>query len=201
MFRDGLRVLIERDGSFDVVGEAGDTREAIWAVVTLKPSMLVMDLSMPEGRFVPAIGSILHDEPTVRIVVLTMHDDPACLRAALAAGAVGYVLKRSAPTTLLQALHTVRTGRIFVDPAFPIEPGSPRLPSPLSQREREVLTLLSRGLTYREAGELLHVSERTIETHRRNLAEKLGLRSRAELLRYALESGLVSSGDDVRGSL
>jgi len=196
MFRDGIRMLIERDPSFEIVGEAADTRTAVWAVTTLKPTMLVLDLSMPEGRVVPAIASILADAPALRIVVLTMHDDPAYLRASFAAGAVGYVLKRSSPSVLVHALHAVRTGRMYVDPAFPAEPVAARPQSPLSQRELEVLALLARGLTYRAAGARLHVSERTIETHRRNIAEKLGLHSRAELLRYALESGLVTPSSD-----
>jgi len=196
MFRDGLRALIERDATLEVVGEAADTRTAIGIAGALKPRILVLDLGMPEGNGVHAIATILGEDPAMRIVVLTMYDDPAFLRAALAAGAAGYVLKRSAPRILIEALRAVSTGRMFVDPTFPIDLGAATPQPPLSPREREVLTLLARGLTYREAGERLHVGERTIETHRRKIVEKLGLRTRADLLRYALECGLLTESPD-----
>lgn len=198
ILRDGLRTLIERDRSFAVVGEAGDARDAARLAGELRPNILVIDLNMPGGNTVHAIQEILSHSPAIRIIVLTMHDDPAFLRAALASGAVGYVLKRSAHATLLDALRSVRDGRMFVDPAFPVDASATAQPAApvtaLSSREREVLVLLARGLTYREAGAQLHVGARTIETHRRHIAEKLGLRTRADLLRYALEVGLVAPG-------
>lgn len=198
MFRHGLRSLLERDPAFAIVGEAADTRAAVWACAEHRPQILVVDLSMPEGNVVEAIPRIVGADPAIRVVVLTMHDDQGFLRAALGAGAVGYVLKRSAADILVQALHTVRAARMFVDPTFPLAVAGPiaQPRTPLSPREREVLRLLARGLTYRAAGERLRVGERTIETHRRHIAEKLGLRSRAELLRYALESGLLTPGDE-----
>lgn len=198
MFRAGLRLLIEREASLEIVGEATDTREASWMALDLVPDVLVLDLSMPGGNVVQAIKQILSSKPTIRIVILTMYDDPAFLRATLAAGAVGYVLKRSAHGTLIKALEAVRAGRMYVDPAFPLDQSIEAPPTwrsaTLSAREHEVLVLLARGLTYREAGEQLHISERTIETHRRNIADKLGLRTRADLLRYALETGLLAAG-------
>lgn len=194
MFRDGLRHLLERDHTCEVVGEASDTKATIQVAQELRPAILVLDISMPGGTVVQAIPTILCANPATRIVALTMHDDPAFLRAILAAGAVGFVLKRSAPAILLSAIEAVRRGRMFVDPMLSADDGpAPGCQVRLSPREREVLVLLARGLTYREAGEQLHVGERTVETHRRKISEKLGLRSRAELLRYALELGLVGS--------
>lgn len=198
LFREGLRSLIERDATFTVVADAQNVAETIQLAARLRPTIVILDLSMPGGGSVPAIARILDGSPATRILVVTMYDDPAFLRASLAAGAAGYVLKRSAHKTLLQALHAVRAGRMFVDPSVPVD----SVPGPnqggrarLTAREVEVMTLLARGMTYREAGLRLHVSVRTIETHRRNFAEKLGLRTRADVLRYALEQGLLAPGD------
>jgi len=198
MFRSGLRGMLERIPDLEIVGEAEDTSATIDLTATLKPSILVLDLSMPGGRPIQAIPTIVEATPSIRIIVLTMHDDLAYLRAALAAGAVGYVLKRSPPNVLLESLRAVRAGRMFIDPAFPATASEmPPSLAPLSRREREVLELLAQGLTYREAGARLHVSERTIETHRRHIGEKLDLRTRADLVRYAVECGILTPVDGI----
>jgi len=133
-----------------------------------------------------------------------MHDDPSFLRAAFAAGAVAYVLKRSAYSSLTHALLKVRAGGIYIDPSLRVA-DTPELARgtspPLSPREREVLVLLASGLSYREAGERLGMGERTVETHRRHIADKLGLRTRADLIRYALEIGLIAPGQEAGGHL
>jgi two-component system, NarL family, response regulator NreC len=199
MLRDGLRSLIESQPGMEVVGEASDMRETSWQAQNLDPDVILMDLSMPGGAAVPTIKSILENKPHIRILVLTMHDDPAFLRSALAAGAAGYVLKKSAYSQLLEALAAVGSGRVFVDPCLPLDGvvAGAKLEAPraLSPREREVLVLLARGATYKQVAERLHMGDRTVETHRRRIGEKLGLKSRADLVRYALEFGLLGPGD------
>jgi two-component system response regulator NreC len=199
MLREGLRALIDSQPGMEVVGEASDTREAAWLVQNLQPDVVLMDLSMPGGNAVQQIRAMTQAQPRLRVLVLTMHDDPAFLRSALAAGAAGYVLKRSAYSQLVEALQAVEAGRMFIDPCLPLDgaSGEAKLstPPPLSPREQEVLVLLARGATYKQAAERLHVGERTVETHRRRISEKLGLKTRADLLRYALEFGLLTPGD------
>jgi two-component system response regulator NreC len=199
LLRESVRLFLgaaHAGGSFEVVGEAADTRDAIQVCLDLRPDALVLDISMPNGSAIHAIQQLLAELRNLKVVVLTMHDDPALLRAALAAGALGYVLKSSTHTRLLGALGAAVAGRTYVDAAFPAElvaaAAVPAGSSRLSARERQVLTLLAAGLSYRDAADQLHVGARTVESHRRRIAEKLGLRTRAELLRYCLEVGLVT---------
>jgi two-component system, NarL family, response regulator NreC len=195
VLRDGLRALIVTNPEMEVVGEAADLTTLMGLVDELTPDLVVMDLSMPGGNPIESIQSITVNHRQTRVLVLTMFEDLEYLRSALAAGAAGYVLKRSAYTALMQALSAVREGHVYVDPSFPpdrevTDGRAPDAPA-LSAREREVLGLLARGLTYKEVGAQLSIGARTVETHRRRLAEKLGLKSRAELLRYALDQGLI----------
>jgi DNA-binding NarL/FixJ family response regulator len=194
LLREGVRAFIELDPRFSVAGEACDTREVLRAAAELRPDVLLLDINMPGGSALAAISQLLVEQRDLRVVVLTMHDEPEFLRAALAAGAVGYVLKASTHSRLIAALEAAVAGRMYVDPSFPA--GLPAAPEPndvvLSARERQVLALLAAGLTYRDAAEQLHVGTRTVESHRRRIAEKLGLRTRADLLRYSLELGLIT---------
>jgi len=195
LLRAGLRALIEVQPDLEVVGEARNASETLQLVQQLTPHLVTLDLSMPGAVGTNLIESLQKHSPATRILVLTMHDDPAYLRAALAAGAAGYFVKAAAAAELLGAVRQVHRGRMAVnvsceEPAGigPSLSGCP--PSLLSPREVEVLALLARGHTNREIGAQMFLSIKTIETYRKRLLEKLGLRSRAELVRYAVATGL-----------
>jgi DNA-binding NarL/FixJ family response regulator len=212
VLRAGLRLLLNAQPDLAVVGEAADCPEALGQVRALKPDVLTLDLTMPGGGSVKLIEQLRKECPQIKVLVLTMHDDPAYLRAALAAGAAGYVVKTAADAELINAVRAVCQGRIVVDVGAAKAPGPPAAPGPsrpsrpagfsaLSTREREVFTLLARGHTNQEIAAALFLSVKTIETYRARIAEKLGLRSRAELVRYALEAGLLgpeNAADDTQ---
>jgi DNA-binding NarL/FixJ family response regulator len=194
VLRAGLRLLLNAQPDLEVVGEAADTREAFTKVREARPDVLTLDLTMPGGGSIKLIERLRQECPDTRVVVLTMHDDPAYLRAVLAAGAFGYVVKTAADAELLTAIRTVARGRIFADlqlseNKLPIGPAAGE--AGLSQREREVLALLAQGHTNQEIADRLYLSVKTIETYRSRITEKLGLRTRAELVRYALGVGLL----------
>jgi len=201
VLRAGLKLLIGAESDMEVVGEAADGFEVVRRAQTTSPDVVLLDLSMPGGRGTQTIEDLVRRAPTTasppRVLVLTMHDDQASMQAALLAGASGYIVKKAADVELLTAIRAVHQGRTFVDLTRPgEEPLSRRSPAggtakPLSPREGEVLRLLAQGHSYREAAAQLGVSVKTIETHRKRLADKLGLRSRAELFRFAVEVGLL----------
>jgi len=205
VLRAGLRMLINAQPDMSVVGEAADCNEAIEKVTLLKPDVLTLDLTMPGGGGIKIIERLRQECPQTRVLVLTMHDDPAYLRAVMAAGGAGYVVKTVADAQLLSAIRAVRQGRIVVDVNLPAalpsltgvpgrsasSPGSTGFAA-LSGREREVFMLFAQGHTNQQIADRLFLSVKTIETYRARIAEKLGLRTRAELVRYALEVGLLA---------
>jgi DNA-binding NarL/FixJ family response regulator len=202
LLRDGLRALIQSlSSAAEVVAEASDVAETIRCVREHRPDVLVLDLKMPGGQPIQIIRDLLAEHPKLRILIVTMYDDPPFLRSVLAAGAHGYLLKRSAYSDFEEALQSVLAGRLYVDKSMrmDVEGGSlvqaPRSAGTLTAREREVLVLLARGFTYTEVGKRLHIGARTVETHRRKVLNKLSLETRADLLRFALEFGLLSPGD------
>lgn len=198
LLREGLRSLIEGQGGITVVAETGDVREINTLVERTRPDVLLLDLKMPGGSTIDVIHRIVKERSAVRILVLTMYDEPAFLRSALSAGATGYLLKRSAYTDLVRAITLVSQGNVFIDPHVPLDsvPESPtELERRLTQRERDVLTLLARGLSYKDIGEQLQISARTVETYRRRLADKLGLKTRTEIVHFALDLGLLTPGE------
>jgi two-component system response regulator NreC len=209
VLRAGLRMLLAAQADMDVVGEAADGEAAVAAAVEARPDVALVDITMPGAGGVRAIERIRAASPRTRVLVLTMHDLPAYVRLALAAGAAGYVVKRAADAELLSAIRAVHQGRTVVDPRLvgqliPVrhrgrEPGAAPA-SPLSPRERDVLELVAQGYTNQQIASRFGVSVKTVETHRARLTEKLGLRSRAELVRYALDSGLLAPPGDVPGS-
>jgi DNA-binding NarL/FixJ family response regulator len=201
VLRTGLRMLISSQRDLEVVGEASDGDEAVRKAAAVRPDVALVDISMPGSGGIKAIERIRQAVPTTRVLVLTMHDVPAYLRASLAAGASGYVVKRSADSDLLAAIRDVHRGRTVLDPSLAARVaygglrrrGSADSPTPtalLSQREREVLELVAQGFTNQQIADHLGLSVKTVETYRARLVEKLGLQSRAELVRYALDSGL-----------
>jgi len=190
-------MLVRAQPDLEVVGEAADGIEALEKIRKTKPDVVILDLTMPRMNGFDALREIVRDIPQTKVLVLTMHDDPAYGRSLLAAGALGYVTKKAADRELLTAIRTVREGRQFVDvtqaedmlPKF-----AARLPASrelLSQRERQVLALLARGHTHQEVADRLTLSIKTVETYLSRLTRKLGLHRRAELVRYALETGIL----------
>jgi len=197
VLRAGLKLLIGAEADMEVVGEAADGAEAVERAHTTAPDIVLLDLTMPGGRGTRTIEDVVQLTPRPRVLVLTMHDDAASMQAALLAGASGYIVKKAADVELLTAIRAVHRGRTFVNLTRPGEEQIARNspaggnPKPLSPRETEVLRLLAQGHSYREAAEQLGVSVKTIETHRKRLVDKLGLKSRAELFRFAVEVGLL----------
>lgn len=193
LVRSGLRALLEGQSDLEVVGEAEDGVVAVERCLTLKPDVVVMDLAMPGRGGIKATEDIRRACPGTKVIVLTMHDDEAYLRLARLAGATGFVLKKSLATELLQAIRAAQIGKAYFpasDEALPLK--SERAPLDLiTVREREILTLIAFGHTTVEIAGKLHISEKTVETHRAHIAEKLGLRTRADLVRFAFEHDLL----------
>jgi two-component system response regulator NreC len=198
--RAGLRALIHSESTMKLVGEATGGLETIELVEKFQPDVLILDLSMPDLDGIAVTKKIKPSFPDLRILILTLHEDDALLRAALKAGASGYILKHAAEADLISAIHTVLRGDLYVDPSMVRRLLSNDMPPPvvslqpaesLTPREAEVLRLIVQGYTNRQIGGELNISVRTAESHRANLSEKLGLRSRVELVRYAREHGLI----------
>lgn len=194
--RAGLHMLLDDEAGFEVVAEADDVDTAKRAVRGHRPDVLVLDLNMPGEPSMPAIPEIAAIVPEMSIVVLTMQDEPAFAREALAYGARGYVLKHAAGTELVEAIRTAADGGTYLNPALGARMATERNgkspPGGLSTREAEVLKLIALGHTNSEIAAQLYLSVRTIETHRAHIQSKLRLSSRAELVRYALDHGLLA---------
>jgi two-component system, NarL family, response regulator NreC len=201
VLRAGLHMLLDVQHDIVVAGEAGDGAEVLQKARELQPDVVLMDLTMPGPPSGDVIRQVLRACPKTRVLVLTMHDDPAYLASALAAGAAGYVVKKVADSELLSAIRAVHAGRTFVDLTQSLDT-APRAapaaakaerPKELSRREREVLRLLAQGYSNQQIATQIKVSVKTVETHRTRLSEKLGLKGRAELYRFAVESGILAS--------
>ena len=196
--RAGLRLLIEREPEMVAVDEAADANEAIFRMIEHKPDVLLIDVTMPGGSGIEAIPKLLEASPGTKILVLSMHDDPRYVREAFAAGANAYVLKEAADAELVAAIRQVAAGGSYVNPALGArlvaaearEQAEARA-DPLSEREHEVLRLLALGYTNQEIAKTLYISVRTAETHRAHIMQKLGLASRAELVRYAIAKQIL----------
>ena len=188
----------------EVVGEAADGRQAIEKARETKPDVALIDLTMPNVGGMEAFQKILHDSPNTRVMVLSMHDDSAYLRSALAAGASGYVLKRSVDADLLSAIRAVHKGGTFIDASLAHvlvndllskragKRARTRGGRLLSNRELQVLRLVAGGYSSQQIANQILVSVKTVETYRARLAEKLGLRTRSDVVRYALQMGLLT---------
>lgn len=205
IFRSGLRMLLEREADFAVVGESSSGPETLSVVGSTLPDVLILDLGLPELPGAKVAEAIVHRHPEVAIVVLTMHEDEHYLRDLLRIGAGGFVLKRSTSSDLAQAIRAVRRGERYVDPTLAGDLISHQVGRSsrtakegtvdvLTPREREVLTLLAHGHTSKEIAGQLGIAERTAETHRANLMGKLGIKNRAELVRLAIKVGVLSLG-------
>jgi len=203
ILRAGLNMLLNAESDMEVVGEAEDGLAAIQKVEELNPDVVLMDITMPGLNGLRATKEIIQAHPDVKVLVLTVHDDEGYLRQFLRAGASGYVVKKAVDTELTAAIRAVYRGDIFVYPSLAkvvVEEylGSPARPErqikqshPLSEREKEVLILIAQGYTNKETAEKLYISVKTVETHRARIMEKLQLRTRAELVRYAIQEGFL----------
>jgi two-component system, NarL family, response regulator NreC len=201
--RSGLRRVLESVADIEVVGEAGDAKQAVFETRAQKPDIILMDVVMPGASGIEAIPDVLHDAPEAKVLILSMQDDPNYVRQAFAAGAAGYVLKEAADTDLVAAVREVAGGGRYVHPtlgalivAADAEERERAEQDPLSDRERDVLHLLALGHTNQEISDKLFISVRTAETHRAHIMQKLRLSTRAELVRYALDQGLLERDDD-----
>ena len=208
VLRAGLKALLAEERGIDVVGEASDGIMAVAEAVALRPDVALLDITMPELDGLNATRRIRRQAPAVKVLVLTMHDDPEYLFQALEAGAHGYVLKRAAETDLIAAIRSVHVDEAFLAPRAAQaliadylkrrERGELPIPAEhLTAREEDVLRLLARGFTNNEVANDLVISVKTVETHRAHILGKLGLRKRAELVRYAQTHGLLAG--DVMG--
>lgn len=206
LFRSGLKALLEKEPDFEIVGEAASGPETLRQVKELDPDLLVLDLTMPGGLSGAQIAeSVLADYPDIGLMVLTMHEDEYYLKQLLRLGARAFLLKKSSSDEMLQAIRSVAKGDVYVDPSLTrhLVPSFVGKPAPkkqrksgllglLTKRELEVCRELALGHTNAEVGEKLFISERTVETHRTNIMSKLELRNRAELVRFAIENGLLN---------
>jgi two-component system, NarL family, response regulator NreC len=209
VLRSGLRLLINGQPDMEVVGEAGGAEVAIESVRDQQPDVVLMDLAMNGHMHIATIGELRTCCPSGHVLVLTMHAESGYVQGALAAGASGYVVKSAADTELLTAIRTVSQGRTFVDWTVgrlksPNRLGksnvsdaehSPDLISQLSPREREIFSMVAQGFTNQQIADRLGISIKSVETYRARVMEKLGLRSRADLVQYALCCGVLTPGN------
>jgi two-component system, NarL family, response regulator NreC len=199
LVRSGLRRLLENEEDMTVEDEAGTAYDAVRLARLHKPDVILLDVVMPGGSGLDALPEIRAAAPDAKVLTLSMQDDPSYVRQAFAAGASGYVLKEAADDELLAAIREVSGGGRYVDPqlgarlaAFDAAAATERAEDPLSDREREVLRLLALGYTNQEIAQQLFLSVRTAETHRARIMQKLGLTTRAELVRHAIDRGLLA---------
>jgi two-component system, NarL family, response regulator NreC len=193
--RSALRMLLEAEPGFEVAAEAGDADSAVRYALGHKPDVLILDLNMPGRPSLEAVPDILEASPQTQIVVLTMQNEPAFARRALQAGVRGYVLKEAADAELVQAVRSAAAGETYLQPSLAARMVTEANTGgdDLSEREREVLRLIALGHTNAEIASQLYLSIRTVESHRAHIQQKLRLSSRAELVQYALEHGLVET--------
>lgn len=201
MVRKGLRLLIESQHDLTVVGEAGGLLDAIEVAKRTQPQIITLDLSMPGPSGVASVERLRGVAPNARIIIVTMHDDPAYVRSAMAMGANGYVNKSAADSELISAIRAVARGRVFIDvgDAETLESilnpkGQPAGKTPLeslSERERQVLVAVASGMTNQKIADEIGLSVKTVESYRSRLMKKLGLKERADLVRLAIEAKLL----------
>ncbi len=203
VLRSGLRLLLESQPTFQVVGEASTGLEVLSIAKDLSPDLVLLDLSMPGLGGLDILPSLKKILPRAKVLILTMHEGPQYLKQAIQHGASGYILKKAADVELISAINTIMAGEMYVHPKMTKSLLEDLLPNSgenedtelwetLSDREREVLKLVALGHTSAEIAGQLNLSAKTIETYRARGMEKLGLRTRAALVRYALKSGLIS---------
>jgi two-component system, NarL family, response regulator NreC len=197
--RSGLRLLLGAHEDIEVVGEAGNAKDAIFRARALKPDVMLLDVVMPGESGIEVLPALLKESPDTKMLVLSMQDDPSYVREAFGAGASGYVLKEAADEEVVSAVREIAGGGHYVHPALGARMVAAEAQEraaveadPLSEREREVLRLLALGHTNQEIAQELYISVRTAESHRAHIMQKLHIATRAELVRYALSHGLLA---------
>jgi DNA-binding NarL/FixJ family response regulator len=201
VLRAGLIALLNTEADMLVVGEADDENSAVSLAIEKRPDVILMDISMPDAGGIDATRRIKQLVPEAKVLILTFHEDKELMQEAIHSGAMGYILKRAIKSELINAIHAVMRGELYLHPAMArllfTENNSLRAQSaktysePLTSREIEVLRLIAQGYTNSQAADKLKISVRTVEYHRGNLTTKLNLRSRVELMKYAEENGLI----------
>ena len=201
--RTGLKLLLDRIPDVEVIGEASDGREAVRLAKSLEPNIVIMDIGMPLLNGLDAAAQIIRENERIRVIILSMHTDESYIVRALDAGARGYLLKDNADEDIERAIRSVATGRPFFSPSIAQTLLEDYLSlmrerkvqdsyELLTEREREVLQLLAEGKSNKEAATVLNLSPHTIETHRTNLMQKLGLHNTAEIVLYAVRKGIIT---------
>jgi two-component system response regulator NreC len=193
--RSALRLLLEAEDDFEVVAEAGDVDSTVRFVHGHRPDVLILDLNMPGGPSLPMVPALRRDVPNTGIVVLTMQSEPAYAREAMQSGVLGYVLKEAVENELVNAVRLAAEGKTYLQPELgaKLAADSGDAPDGLSDRELEILRLIALGHTNSEIAEQLFLSVRTVESHRAHIQQKLRLTKRSELVRYALDRGLLEA--------
>ena len=198
LIRAGLRALLNADDNYQVIGEAADGEEVLRLAAHLKPDLVLLDMSMPGPGGIEITRELNRRVPSTRVLILTIHEDMGLMREAIRAGAAGYIIKRAVDFELLTAIQTVMRGDLYLHPSMTRTlllqdrggAGHEAVSEVLTPRELEVLRLVARGNSNRQIASILSLSVRTVDTHRANLTAKLGLRDRADLVRYVQEHGL-----------
>ena len=198
--RSGLKLLLAGQDDIEVVGEAGDAKGAIFEARSANPDVILLDVVMPGASGIDVTPQLLHEHPEAKVLILSMQDDPRYVREAFDAGASGYVMKEAADAEVVAAVRAVADGERYLHPALGAKVVAAESEDrrradedPLSEREREVLRLLALGHTNQEIARNLYISVRTAETHRAHIMQKLRLATRADLVRYALDRGLLEA--------
>lgn len=199
--RNGLRALVGAEEDMEVVGEAFDGETAVRQAIELRPDVVVMDVSMPGVGGIEATAQIRAGCPEVRVVALTAHEDRGYLHQVMGAGASGYVLKRSAAAELVEAIRHAAAGNTYVDPRVaaqlvtgPGQPAEATAQQELSEREVEVLRQIAQGYSNKQIAARLKISVKTVETYKARAMEKLGAKSRVDIVRHAAQRGWLSGG-------
>lgn len=205
MVRQGVRMVLQSEPDIELVGEAGRGEEAVALAEQLKPEVVIMDLSLPDMSGIEATKRIKAALPNTRVIALTMHEEEPYVMEVLRAGAEAYIVKRSAAADLVNAMRQVMAGQAVLDPVVTkaVVSGYVSRPTPptpdketdsvLTPREREILILVAEGFTNAEIAKKLYISEKTVQTHRSNILDKLNIHDRTELVRYAIRHGLVEA--------
>lgn len=205
MVRQGVRMVLQSESDIELVGEAGRGEEAVQLAEQVRPDVVIMDLSLPDISGIEATQRIKAAVPAAHVIALTMHEEEPYVLEVLKAGADGYIVKRSAAADLVSAIRAVMQGQAILDPVVTravvtgyVTRPTPNQPDrdediPLTPREREILVLVAEGFTNAEIAKKLYISEKTVQTHRSNILDKLNIHDRTELVRYAIRQGFIEA--------